>query len=1459
MKVCSDCRADLTDASVVLGRCPLCSGIVVTALDPEPLIGRTLDGRYLIEARLGSGGMGAVYRATQLAVQRPVAVKVMPPVYASRPRSTVRFEKEARAISHLNHPNIVTVHDFGRAAEGYLYLVMELLEGQSLSDLLCRGPLSLRRAVRLMEQVCSALSEAHGKGVVHCDLKPDNIFVVNRHDQEDAVKVLDFGIAAMVTGDSGSSSGSSSREVSGTPDYMSPERILGRRVGPETDLYSLGIILYLVLTGSRPYAGTTPMEVCLRHLNDPIPVLPPVLPADGCPSWATQALLDRLLHKDPLARLSSAEEARAALSALLRAEGGPGDAAAAPALEDGPTTGSEAQAPAHDDRSVHVGDQPTQVRCPRCGNFNAGHWRFCSACGASMDEPSCSTCGAPLAHGSVFCTVCGLQHADERDAVAPGGATESRRQVSTVHALASFEPESGLALDLEDRIELLRPLQQRWAEAVRALGGTVHGDSGEGICAIFGVPATGQTDALSAVRCAMTLARVAADMEAIGSFVFRCGVSTGPALVRRRSSRSWSVKGDVVVQAALLAGDAPPRGVLCCDSTWQEVREAVVGSAHPTPDGRGAARWLLRDLRSHSPDRSRRPGAASAPLFGRDTELATLQGRFLATVHRGSPHLVTVVGAPGVGKSRLVNELAEWVQETLPETVIVRARAVVQPEQAPYQLIRQVVTSAAAAVPEPREHAEVIAPWLDGAVPLGAPPCPLPGLDPGGDGDSLLVQRPGVLALRQLLHSLTRGRAAVIVLDDLHAADTASLDLLSTLLDGLTGVPVLVVCCAAPQLYELRPQWDSGGGVRARLDLRPLAPGPMGRLVDALLERVVPPSTAARNLVVQRSEGNPWFAEEVVRLLVQRAVIEPQTDGTWLVQTAHLDRVTMPRSIEGLLQARVDVLGDDERAVLSAAAIVGTVFWEGVVADLLPGMDTRTLSDVLSSLRRAGLVRKRRSASLPGEREYRFAGGLLREVVHGGLLRKARRAGHQAVARWLEARVSEGSGDLAGTLAAHHEEGGELARAFHWYRVAADRAEAILASADARRCLSRAIVLAPSGEDEAGVLALHERLGDVLLQDGEHDEARASFVTALSLAGDNSSARAGLLCKIGRTWHLAGRLDLASESLDQALAAAGDTPSAVGLAILAEIGWVEWLRGRFAEAESSLEQGVALAGELPTDAQGCAGRDRSLATLLAHLGVVAQSRGNRARAAEHFSRAGEHYLAAGLKASAATMDMNVGLVHLAAGRAELAVSSLSPALATFEVLGYPRGISGAHAGLGRAFTVLGRPRDAEAHLILARNIGAECGATARVADACCGLAELALRQGQPDRAHMEALRAVEEALRCHDVEVCAGARRVLGLALGALGRVEEAHETFRAAVAALEARGVGGSAEALARTSRAWGGYCLASAGEGERRVELLRRGAGLLRRAAATYQGLGLTEEADEALLCLRRTIPLA
>jgi predicted ATPase/serine/threonine protein kinase len=304
--------------------CPVCSvqfgegasvcphdGVML--VDADPLVGRTVAGKYRIDARLGAGGMGAVYRATQLALQRTVAVKVVLAASAGRPVFARRFEREAIAVARLKHPHIVSVYDYGTDPAVGAYIVMEYLEGDSLRSVLRRsGRVSPPQAVAWMTEVCSAIHAAHLGGIVHRDLKPDNIFLEATADGY-AIKVLDFGIAKMIAGLESGSSLTGPGGVIGTPVYMSPEQCEGGPVGPASDIYALGCVLYELVTGRPPFESESTPALLYKHAH--VAPVPPRRLVPGLPE-AVEAVILRALEKRPEDRFASAGELRRALPLL---------------------------------------------------------------------------------------------------------------------------------------------------------------------------------------------------------------------------------------------------------------------------------------------------------------------------------------------------------------------------------------------------------------------------------------------------------------------------------------------------------------------------------------------------------------------------------------------------------------------------------------------------------------------------------------------------------------------------------------------------------------------------------------------------------------------------------------------------------------------------------------------------------------------------------------------------------------------------------------------------------------------------------------------------------------------------------------------------------------------------------------------------------------------------------------
>jgi serine/threonine-protein kinase len=320
LSACPKCAASLAAGLRFCGNCGRALAVAdATEADAaaDPWLGRVVDGRYRVQARIGTGGMGIVYRVEHLHLGKTAAMKVLSPDTAAKPEMVRRFRLEAQSVSKLNHPNIVQTFDFG-TADGSLYLVMEFIKGDDLASLLRReGPWSFARSARFFAQVCSGLTEAHEAGIVHRDMKPENLMVVHRRDQEHA-KILDFGLAKLRERGPGERAISTGGQVIGTPYYMAPEQVRGEALDARADIYSLGATLYRVLTGVPPFDAPSPMSVLAKHLTDDV-----IPPRDRAPSSALPIEADRIvlraMAKNVEDRYASAAEVQQDLERALTA------------------------------------------------------------------------------------------------------------------------------------------------------------------------------------------------------------------------------------------------------------------------------------------------------------------------------------------------------------------------------------------------------------------------------------------------------------------------------------------------------------------------------------------------------------------------------------------------------------------------------------------------------------------------------------------------------------------------------------------------------------------------------------------------------------------------------------------------------------------------------------------------------------------------------------------------------------------------------------------------------------------------------------------------------------------------------------------------------------------------------------------------------------------------------------
>lgn len=329
LSICSSCGKGAPEGSRF---CPFCGGRIVAERPRpvDPLIGKVIGDKYIVKELIGSGAMGSIYKAEHKDLSRPVALKVLHKHLLTDESQVHRFHREAKAASRLHHPNCISILDFGRTADGWFYIAMEYLNGKDLSRLISKeGPLPVAHVLHIARQVLDALDEAHGGNVVHRDLKPENIMIEALRSDAQFVKVLDFGIAKIRDsdgGEDGSGFKTATGMVFGTPEYMSPEQIRGDELDGRSDLYSLGIVMYQMLTGVMPFSGESVIEIATAHLINPIPNMRPMRP--DCPEKLVR-VVEKLIEKKRENRFQTAGDVRKALDVVGKEVNGSGRAGGA--------------------------------------------------------------------------------------------------------------------------------------------------------------------------------------------------------------------------------------------------------------------------------------------------------------------------------------------------------------------------------------------------------------------------------------------------------------------------------------------------------------------------------------------------------------------------------------------------------------------------------------------------------------------------------------------------------------------------------------------------------------------------------------------------------------------------------------------------------------------------------------------------------------------------------------------------------------------------------------------------------------------------------------------------------------------------------------------------------------------------------------------------------------------------
>jgi class 3 adenylate cyclase/ketosteroid isomerase-like protein/tetratricopeptide (TPR) repeat protein len=1076
------------------------------------------------------------------------------------------------------------------------------------------------------------------------------------------------------------------------------------------------------------------------------------------------------------------------------------------------------------------------VICRDCGHANREGAIFCTSCGQPL-ALTCASCGAGLAPEARFCDTCGAATGGQER---PANTTAVRKVVSVLFADLAGSTELQEALDPESARRVMTRFYEVMRSAVQRHEGTVEKFIGDAVVALFGAPTVQEDDAIRAVRCAAAMVE---DLNALNEELeprwgvrlrMRVGVNTGELVL----SSEGLLVGDTVNTAARLEQAAPAGVVLIGEATQRLVRHHVKldpvrllqakGKAKPLPA------WLLVSA-SSGPDEAL-SAAAEAPFVGRVGELRRLDRALNAVISGRGCRLVTVIGSPGVGKSRIV---AEFARAVTAKATVVEGHCEPSGEGITFLPVAEVLRGLAGI--EEADAPNVVLTKLAGLA------------DDEPDRDRLVAVVGSVLGasapasveesfwgLRRTIEAVARRRPLVIVLDDVQWGQPMFLDLAEHLIDWVRDAPILLVALARPELRETRDAFTSAG--RRALDVIELAPlkrEESRTLLDLVLGVSDLPQPLIRR-ILDTTEGNPLYLGELLRMLIDEGSLA-RSDDVWMA-VGGIESVEVPPTIQALLAARIERLRSDERTVLERAAVIGQQFYRGAVADLAPAPVSLGLDAHLETLRRKDMVEPEGTYWID-EPVFRFHHALIRDAAYHLLLKELRAELHERFADWLHAKAGDFVGEHEEVIAYHLEQAHEYRRQL--------------------------------GPLDARGRRLGARAADRLYSAGERALAREDLAAASNLLRRALDRGAGqdseILWDLAETLLSAGDTAAAAEIVERLRAgAAGDevrrARSAVlggQLALLTGVGDLEQIVADVSAAASELAaaddgRGAGKAHHVVAEAQGQLGHVGAVESALDDALLAARKAGDRRRITAVLAAAPRAALwgpSPVVSASGRCLDvvrilrMEPGNRYLETnalrcqavleamrGRFDAARAILRAARATVDELGLSLELQELAAHAGMVELLAGAPPAAEALLREARDGFEALGAGARAALAAALLARALVEQGRDE----EAIEQTEfaEAHAGGDLKTTI---TWCGVRAGALARGGRHHEALALARRAVELAEPTDALADKADAAMALTGVLLAS-GDSDRAADAAHLALGL-------YAAKGHTAGAERAL----------
>ena len=899
----------------------------------HPVAGELFAQRFLVEAQIATGGMGAIFRAIDQQTARPVALKLLQPRDSAV--ANQRFAREAQILAELRHPHVVPYVAHGIDEANQPYLAMAWLEGETLATRIRRGPMGLRDSVAVALGVSAALGEAHQRGVIHRDLKPSNLLLPLRDAAR--VVVLDFGLARHVLPvEAVTRTGASV----GTLAYMSPEQARGaRELGPATDIFSLGCVLYECLAGKRPFSGQHMATVLLKVLlEEPSPIQ---AWRDDVPE-ALARVLDRMLRKAPHRRFAHGKELFEALRGLEL-----------------PADDSSHAAPPRPRRTPPRTAEEPRAEVPRGQALHEALRRL-----------------LPLEDSTEVATSTGY---------APPAMAQEQRIVSLAIAAPRSDRRERSAVRLadSDTAPSLSPVPM---QALHQLGASVEMLADGTVVATLPPSASAPDQAFLAVRCGLILEEHLADVDV--------GVATGRGRVEGQLPT-----GEAIDRALeLLKGSARTSHGVWLDALTEDLLAGRVRIEHE--HGRALA---VRDQDAEADESVRRLLGQPTPCVGREPELAMLESILATCIADSVARAACVVAPPGMGKSRLRHEFLRRAAQRHPELRVLLGRGEIMNVGAPYAMLGQALRRLAGLVGgEPdAERTERLRDRLRLRL-AGTAAAPLVGFlgevcgvrfpDDGSPtmhaarSDPRLMHEQVKLAFVDWLRAECQAGPVLLVLENLHWGDALTVQLLEQVLREFVELPLFVLTTARPVAREQFPAFWASSALQV-LPLLALTRRACERLAQEVLQRALghAPSPETVDRVVAQSAGHPLYLEELIR-----AVAEGRSDA-------------LPETVLAMLMARLSQLDAGARHVLRAASVFGEVFTRGGLTALLRDEPHAVDVDAtLAMLVRAEFVEPQRDGWGTAQQRFKFRHALVRDAAYSLLADDNRILWHRLACAHLE-------------------------------------------------------------------------------------------------------------------------------------------------------------------------------------------------------------------------------------------------------------------------------------------------------------------------------------------------------------------------------------------------------------------------------------------------------------------------